>query len=51
MTIILYFTDHKPVHFHGPEEECILQVANARLRNTFVSWDHLPGKENTNVTR
>jgi|CXWL01.1.fsa_nt_gi hypothetical protein len=42
MTIILYFTDHTPIRFTGPEEECILQVANARLRPSFISWEHRP---------
>lgn len=42
MTIYLYFSDHKPVCFRGPEEECILQIKNAELRPSFVGWDHFP---------
>lgn len=44
MTIILYFTDHAPVRFYGPAEECILQVANARMRKEYVSWEHVPSE-------
>lgn len=47
MTIVLYFTDHKPFRLTGSYEFCVLQIANAKAHKTFVSWDVIPDRVET----